>query len=335
MENRAARREGKEIVEYGFYGRLKAGFPSQIIVDITEVCNLSCIHCLHREFRRSGHYSAAHLDPELNARMVDEVRRHGRGLTRYIRYTGDGEPLLHPGGYEMIEHAVRHSGVFVTLTTNGTVLDERRTERLLDSGIHMIDISIDAYSAETYARIRIGGDLSVTRANVLRLIEMVRSGGYKTRVVVSYVEQPLNLHETADFEGFWKDHGADYVVIRRLHSCSGAKGDLAEQMRRDNGRRRPCLYPWERIVLKPKGVLTFCPANWFEETFVSEYRGTTIRETWQGEYYQDLRRAHLCNDFSTQPFCGQCPDWSATRWPSEGRSYADMIEEFIEDEHSR
>jgi hypothetical protein len=26
-------------------------------------------------------------------------------------------------------------------------------------------------------------------------------------------------------------------------------------------------------------------------------------------------------------FCGQCPDWSQTRWPGEGRSYADLVEE--------
>jgi hypothetical protein len=35
---------------YGFYGRLKAEFPSQIIVDLSEVCYLECIHCPHPEF---------------------------------------------------------------------------------------------------------------------------------------------------------------------------------------------------------------------------------------------------------------------------------------------
>ena len=34
------------------------------------------------------------------------------------------------------------------------------------------------------------------------------------------------------------------------------------------------------------------------------------------------------NDFSAHKFCGQCPDWRSTRWPDEGRSYADMMEEF-------
>ena len=44
--------------------------------------------------------------------------------------------------------------------------------------------------------------------------------------------------------------------------------------------------------------------------------------------YRRLRQAHLENDFGVHAFCGQCPDWRGTRWPDEGRSYADMVEEF-------
>src|SRR5687768_6544688 len=119
---------------YGFGDRLTASFPSQINVDLTEVCNLACVHCPHPEFKQSPHYEARYLAPELNAKLVSEVSAHAN-TTQYIRYTSNGEPLIHPKGYEMIDHAVRESGVFVTLTTNGTIMNEKRTRRLLDSGI--------------------------------------------------------------------------------------------------------------------------------------------------------------------------------------------------------
>ena len=61
---------------------------------------------------------------------------------------------------------------------------------------------------------------------------------------------------------------------------------------------------------------------------LADYRTTTLLETWHGEVYRRLREAHLTNDFSAHKFCGQCPDWRSTRWPDEGRSYADMMEEF-------
>lgn len=314
-------------VRYGFHDRLRAEFPSQIIADITEVCNLACIHCPHDDFKKSEHYAGRHLDPELNSKMVDEVRRHGRGITQYIRYTSNGEPLLHPKGYDLIEEAVRLSGTFVTLTTNGTIMNEVRTQRLLEAGVHLIDISIDAFRPETYAQIRVNGDLAVTRENVLRLIRWVQESKAATKVVVSYVEQPLNHDETTAFEQFWKGNGADYVVIRRIHSHSGAVRKITG-LKKEQIQRKPCLYPWERITLNAKGDLNYCPSDWQHGSFIADYHNTTIHETWQGPRYQALRTAHLTNNFDGHNFCEQCPDWADTRWPDEGRSYADMVAEF-------
>jgi MoaA/NifB/PqqE/SkfB family radical SAM enzyme len=326
----------KQKSDYGFGGRLSAEFPSQILMDITEVCNLACTHCPHPTFAQSAHYAGRHLDPALNEKMIEEVRQHGRGRTQYIRYASNGEPLVHPHAYEMIQAAVDHSGVFVTLTTNGKIMNERRTQRLLESGIHLIDISIDAFRPETYAKIRVKGNLDVTRENVLRLLRWVRESRAETRVVVSFVEQPENSAEAADFESFWKDQGVDYVVIRRLHSCSGAVTGLAAERRDSLGvlKRRPCLYPWERVVINARGDLAFCPSDWVHGSYVADYRCTTIQAEWQGEFYRRLRAAHLNDDYRDHAFCGQCPDWAATRWPHEGRSYADMVEDFIHQENS-
>lgn len=316
-------------MNYGFGGRLSAEFPSQIIVDVAEVCNLACVHCPHPEFKKSEHYAARYLEPELNAKMVDEVKASGGGKTQYIRYTSNGEPLVHPKGYEMIEYAVRNSGVFVTLTTNGTIMNEKRIRRLLASGIHMIDISVDAFTPDTYAKVRVNGDLNVTQGNVLRLIKWIRESGSPTKVVVSFVEQPLNKHESAEFDAYWKAQGVNFVVIRRLHSAAGSVVNVAQIMRASQSQepRRPCVYPWERVSLDPRGFLAFCPVDWVHGSTVMDYRSTTIAETWNGEFYRKLRQAHLTNEFSSHGFCGQCPDWKQTRWPSEGRAYADMVEE--------
>lgn len=323
----------KPIPIYDFGDRLHAAFPSQVLMDITEVCNLACVHCPHPTFKQSEHYAARYLDPALNDKMVDEVARHGVGHTQYIRYASNGEPLVHPEGYDMIEQAVRHSGVFVSLTTNGTIMNEKRTQRLLQAGVHMIDISIDALHAPTYAKIRVGGDLTVTRTNVLRLLDWVRQGRGDTQVVVSFVEQAANRAETADFERYWRDQGVASVIIRRQHSCSGAMQDLASQARQgQNGlARRPCLYPWERVCINARADLAFCPSDWVHGSRVADYHHSTIHETWQGSFYQALRQAHVSSDYSQHKFCGQCPDWASTRWPREGRSYADLVGELIHD----
>ena len=319
---------------FGFGGRLTESFPSQILMDITEICNLACTHCPHPEFKVSPHYGARHLDPDLNSKMVDEVRTHGGGITQYIRYASNGEPLVHPAAYDMLDEAVRYSGVYVTLTTNGTIMNETRTTQLLDAGVHMIDVSIDAFRPETYAQIRRNGKLHVTRGNVQRLIQWVRESRAVTKVVVSFVEQPENAAEAADFERFWTDEGADAVIIRRQHSCSGAMVSLADVRRGIVAAvpRKPCLYPWERVVVNAAGDLAFCPSDWVHGSRLADYRETTIQETWRGSAYAALRQAHLTGDYRGHGFCGQCPDWESTRWPHEGRSYADLIEDFAGEE---
>ncbi len=319
---------------YGFGGRLTADFPSQVVVDTTEVCNLACIHCSHVRFKKSPHYRGRHLDPALNDRLVAEVAEFGRGRTQYLRYTGCGEPLLHPRLFEMLRAAVQGAGCQVSLTTNGTLLNEQAVELLLATGVDAVDISLDAFTSETYATIRVKGDLAVTRAQVLRLIARSKESGSRTKVVVTFIEQPQNQGEMEDFRRYWTDRGADYVIIRRLHANAGDLRLRADQMRQAARglRRRPCLYPWERIILNAEGSLLFCPDDWHRGSALADFRGSTIRQVWRGKAYRRLREAHLANGFDEFPLCRQCPDWTATRWPWEGRSFADMMADFAEAE---
>lgn len=317
---------------YGFGGRLSAAFPSQVVIDATELCNLSCTHCPHPDFKRSPHYAGRSLDPTLSAKAVSEVASVGRGHVEFVRFASDGEPMLHRHIFQMVEDAVLRSGTFVSLTTNGTLLTPPRIEALLATGVDLVDVSIDAVSADTYARIRQRGELEVTRANVERLIRRVRDSKAPTRVAVSFIEQPENRHETEAFREFWRDAGAHSVAIRRLHSASGAVIPVADLMRRSAAAepRRPCVYPWERVVLTPRATLAFCPSDWTGGSSLVDYHTTTIAELWHSERYAALRRAHLTGDFAQHGFCGQCPDWQETRWPGQGATYATLVKDLKE-----
>jgi MoaA/NifB/PqqE/SkfB family radical SAM enzyme len=317
--------------KYGFQKHLSPEFPSQIIVDVTEHCNLACIHCPHSEFAKSKAFTGANLDIELHKKLINEVATDGLGICQYLRYAPNGEPLLHPQIEEMLEYACKNSKTRVNLTTNGMLLTKLKAKKLLDIGVDIFDISIDAFTNETYKKIRVNGKLDVTRENVLGLINLIKKYNYKTKVVVSFVEQPLNKNETLDFEKFWKDNGAHYVVIRRLHSAGGAKKTIKSKMDKafKNIARKPCVYPWERLVLTPKGTIGFCPGDWYYKSEITNFKNHTIKEIWQGDFMKKLREAHLKNNFSEFVFCGQCPDWVQTRWPEEGRAYINMMKELI------
>jgi molybdenum cofactor biosynthesis enzyme MoaA len=329
-------------MEYKFSGRLTKDFPSQIMVDITEVCNLACIHCTHPEFKKSKIYTKAMLDEELNHKMVQEVAKYGKGKTAYIRYTSNGEPLVHPKSYDIIYDAVKNSGTKVTLTTNGTILNEKRIKKLMNTGLHMIDVSIDAFNDDTYKKIRINGDLKVTRKNVINLLKFKNEINANTKIIVSFVEQSSNSSEVEEFKNFWNDQGTDEVLIRRLHTNSGSNlvndktNNLSsyQNKKENDSSRRACLYPWERVVLTAKGYLAFCPTDWFGKTIIADYREETIKNVWQGSFYKELRNEHLSCKFKNE-FCKNCPDWKNTSWPHDkNKSYADLVERVLNEEEN-
>ncbi|MFN0044658.1 MAG: radical SAM/SPASM domain-containing protein, partial [Alphaproteobacteria bacterium] len=316
---------------YGFDSYLTVEFPSQINVDVTEFCNLACVHCPYEQVTRIKGAKRVHLDEALHAKLIGEIAAEGGGRCNYLRYTGDGEPLLHPRLSALLADAAARSGIQVALTTNGLLLDEERTNALLDAGVSVFDVSLDAHTPETYAQVRVHGTLSLAIANVRGLIAANAKRGRPARIMVSFVVQLLNRHEAEAFDAFWKSEGVDFVVLRRQHSCAGEMSAVATAMRAAApSPRTPCLYPWERLVLKPDGSVVFCPADWHHEGAVGHLASETIRDIWTGPKMQALRRAHLGNDFSSHHLCGQCPDWQAIHWPWQGRSYASVMREFAD-----
>jgi MoaA/NifB/PqqE/SkfB family radical SAM enzyme len=316
---------------YGFQKHLSAEFPSQIIVDVTQYCNLACIHCPHSDFSKSEAFSGAHLDVELHKKLIDEVATDGFGYCQYLRYTANGETLIHPRIDEILEYACKNSKTKINVTTNGMLLGEAKAKKLLDIGVDVFDISIDAFSNEVYSQVRVKGDLDKTRANVLELLRLIKVHNYKTKVVVSFVEQPLNKHEVDAFEDFWTKAGADFVVVRKLHSAGGSKKGIKSKMEEYIGKleRKPCVYPWERLTLMPNGMISFCPTDWKHQSEIVDFHKHSIKEIWQGDFMLKLREAHIKNDFCSFCFCEQCPDWINTRWPKEGSAYSDVMKNLV------
>lgn len=317
--------------KYGFYDRLTEEFPSQIIVDICEVCNYECIHCPQAMFKKSEFFSGAYLSEELNRKLIDEVRTYGVGKTQQIRYTANGEPLMHPKVVEILQYAVENSHVFVSLTTNGSLMNQEMMSSFLEMNLGMIDFSLDAFHEETYAEIRHKGELKPVRQNILDILAMKKEKSAKTKIVVSFVVQDKNKEEQDEFKQYWEAQGVDYVIFRRLTSAGNSMKNYEEL-----DIIQPCVYPWERIILDPKGDLAFCPADWFDnKTICRDYSKTTIREVWNSEDYRQLRKEHLENCFERFIQCADCPDRALTIWPVNRtesiRGYGDMITDFKKD----
>jgi mycofactocin radical SAM maturase len=122
--------------------------PVNLTWEVTLACNLRCSHCLSS----SGSPARRELDTAEALEAVDQLHRAGVFQVNF----GGGEPFLRPD-FEEILAACHERGVVTCISTNGTLLDAARVERLSRSGLVAIQVSLDGARRETCDAIRGAG----------------------------------------------------------------------------------------------------------------------------------------------------------------------------------
>jgi radical SAM protein with 4Fe4S-binding SPASM domain len=116
----------------------------------------------------------------------------------HLHLQGLGEPTMHPRFFDMVRYGVAH-GARVTTNTNATLLNERRAEACIESGLDTLHISIDGATAETYERIRRRAHFDRVVANIER-VAAARARAHSTTPHLHMVSVVMrqNLEELPD-----------------------------------------------------------------------------------------------------------------------------------------
>ncbi len=141
--------------KFGFSDQRAREFPAMVVMEITNVCNLSCIHCPYTAVSKKPDYSPRHMSWALYQKIVDEVALYPGVLFRLLC---DGEPMMHPRFLDMLSYAKDKKVSPVNFITNGTRLSQEIAGRVLDIGVEVVEISLDALNRSTYEKIRVGSD---------------------------------------------------------------------------------------------------------------------------------------------------------------------------------
>ena len=106
-----------------------------VVWNVTRSCNLRCVHC----------YSDSHAQKYPGELTLEEAKRVIDDLVAFkvpaLLFSG-GEPLTRPDLLELMEYAAT-SGLRVTLSTNGTLIDEPTAQWLHEIGLTYAGISLD------------------------------------------------------------------------------------------------------------------------------------------------------------------------------------------------
>ena len=146
-------------------------FPLACTLDITERCNLTCVHCYLGTRRQGG---CAHLEAELADRIMTALAAGG---TLVLAITG-GEPLLHPE-FREIWMAAKRRGFLVSLFTNATVIDQALADFLAAHPPRRVEVSLYGATRETYELVtKVPG----SHAKCLNGLRLLKDAGVRVQI---------------------------------------------------------------------------------------------------------------------------------------------------------
>lgn len=172
--------------------------------ELTNACNLDCIHCL-----RDNSAQKRHIPIEIVEKTVRQAKSYN---IRIVIFTG-GEPTVHPQFEDMVDLVVGEDLPFC-FATNGilsgkieTVLkDERRLEFL-----EGLSVSLDGATEEINDRIRGKGAFKKS----LETIHMCIGAGVP--VTLKFSVNTINEHEVEDFVMMASELGVSSVELSQMH----------------------------------------------------------------------------------------------------------------------
>jgi radical SAM protein with 4Fe4S-binding SPASM domain len=300
--------------------------PVNFQISVEGYCNLKCTMCP----RRDPKFKDNEMPYTTFTRVMKKVP-----FIKEVELTGLGEPLLHKDLFRMIEYA-RKRKIRTVVTSNATLFTDRNIERILESGLNVLHVSIDSADPEVFRMIRVGTTLEKVTTNLKRLIERRNAVGSKLRVVVNSILMTRSYRQVEDMVKLGASAGVDEItfsdmqysfdvgISTRAESLRCASDAEKEEMQKlfqkadslakelrikislprlDQPKvRRNCKQPWTAMVLDEKGQVRPCCAIHFVS--FGDLSKENFSDVWNNSNFTTFRERLLSDDVPSR--CKDC-----------------------------
>jgi len=287
------------------YLKFDAGnFPKKVQIETTNACNARCLMCPLKIMQRSVGY----MEMGLFKKIIDEISH--QKLRRLILHIM-GEPLLHPQIFEMVKYIKqKNPKQEVEFSTNASLLDTKMSEKVIESGLDIINLSVDASTKEVYEKVRINLDYDTTMINIRRFLELLeKSEGKKPLAKIQLIKLPENQNEWENFRKEWEEFAKNRSYINLYIK---EMGDWAGYLKKERSRGKNfyikacCDAPFDSLDIFWNGDCSFCCLDYDGKLLVGNVKNKSIKEIWKGNKINAYRDKFIKNKYSNIPLCSMC-----------------------------
>ncbi len=216
--------------------------PAHVTLEMTTRCNLVCAHCrrFHVQEEASNTRgvfgqdvvydivgSSGYMDDDVFERALDLVQD-----TEWVSLTGYGEPMMHPKFFDFARR-LKERGHILDTISNGTLLNQKNVDKLVDIGFDLISISIDGARDETLKVIRGGAGADVLFGGLERLAKAKRARGLgrndPPRISVNFAMGCFNIREMPELALKLVEYDA-HVLYAHILEVGAGPNVLGEQL---------------------------------------------------------------------------------------------------------
>jgi len=272
----------------------------EVRYEVTDHCNASCIMCPRDEHEHGRAHGI--MDQKKYEKSIDEVIKLG---AKQIVLTGFGEPMLDKNLELKIAYA-KKNGLSTYIITNGSVLNSKRAQKILEAGLDEMRVSFYGMGSDTYNTVMQGLDFEKTRDGLLKFIKLRDELKFKTKIQISYLTLPENAKDEQHFKEYWEPL-VDAIEIWRPHNFGDGRDyrDREDEVRLKD--KVTCGRPSTgALQIQWDGEVIPCCYDYNNKIILGNAFEQPILEVLNEKKYRLLRYAHDNGLFGIFPYCDQC-----------------------------
>ncbi len=309
-------------------GSTKVAYPSTIMLELTNNCNLACTTC-SREYDYGKAMDKGSMELEVCKNVISQLWPY----IDSIGLTGMGETFL----YKEIEQVVdyiksKNAGIIISVSTNANFPGFLEKAGGLIGKIDTIQVSIDGVG-DMYEKIRRKGSFKSFDSNLKQLVKLCGSPG--TDVMLNMVVTKENYSQMADLVEYAESIGVKYIDFTMFNIAAVTNVDSSyyefykteefllatkelEAARKrcknvmvnkksftTNGSFRNCPFPWSHFYISWDGYIVPCCAKPFpKEKNFGNVNEANVIDVLNSSSFRDFRGLWYME--KTPGFCNRC-----------------------------
>ncbi|MFH1307824.1 MAG: radical SAM/SPASM domain-containing protein [archaeon] len=267
--------------------------PNFIRIETTNFCNSKCTFCPHKSMKRKKGVIAENLFKAVIDQAAD-------WRVKEVHLQNFGEPLMDKNLGKRIKYAKSKNIPKVVLFTNASLLSDKKSQEIIQSGLDTLFISFEGYSKEIYNSSRIGLDYDKVSSNIKNFYYLKRKLNTKNpQLILNVVYEKKYKKIAKKFKKEWIKY-YDGIVFQQLHNWG--KGNLKAKF----NIKTFCTEPWNYMTINWNGDVVFCCLDYEGFVPVGNAKNEPLKKIWNNEKYSLLRKSILQGKLSNIGLCKNC-----------------------------